>query len=115
MVTASDMDWDSSHVVQGIDLTKLKHALGGINYATVKKQKALYSRLYHEANVTHHSGKGISFTEMLLLLAHYKFIEDRDALVCVYCRAPTGRLRFYTHIGSRISLFERRPTNSSQI
>jgi len=77
------MDWNSSHVVQGIDLMKLKHALDGINYFTVKKQKALYSRLYHEANVTHHSGKGMSFTEMLLLLAHYKFIVDRDALVCV--------------------------------
>ena len=78
---AGDMDWNSSHVVQGIDLTKLKHTLDGVNYSLVKKQKALYSRLYHEASVTHHSGKGISFTEMLLLLAHYKLIVDRDALV----------------------------------
>ena len=90
MVTVSDVDWDSSHVVQGIDLTKLKQALDGINYTAVKQQKALYSRLYHEANATHHSGKGISFTEMLLLLAHYKFIVDRDALVYVHCRAFTG-------------------------
>lgn len=77
------MDWNSSHVIQGIDLTKLKHTLDGINYTAVKRQKALYSRLYHEANVTHYSGKGISFTEMLLLLAHYKLIVDREALVCV--------------------------------
>lgn len=83
------MDWNSPHVVQGIDLLKLKHTLDGINDAAVKKQKALYSRLYHEANVTHHSGKGISFTEMLLLLAHYKLIVDRDALVCVYHRILT--------------------------
>lgn len=82
--TASDMDWNSSHVVQGIDLTKLKLTLDGINYAAVKKQKALYSRLFHEANVTHYSGNGISFTEMLLLLAHYKLIVDREALVCVW-------------------------------
>ena len=82
-VTANDVDWNSSHVVQGIDLTKLKHALDGINYAAVKKQKALYSRLFHEANVTHYSGNGISFTEMLLLLAHYKLIVDREALVYV--------------------------------
>lgn len=83
------MDWNSPHVVQGIDLVKLKQALDGINDTTVKKQKALYSRLYHEANVMHHSGKGISFTEMLLLLAHYKLIVDRDALVCVYRRTFT--------------------------
>jgi len=86
------MDWSPSHVVQGIDLTELKHTLDGINYTAVKKQKALYSRLYHEANVTHHSGKGISFTEMLLLLAHYKLIVDRDALVYVCYRVVTRRL-----------------------
>lgn len=80
-MTASDVDWNSSYVVQGIDLRKLKHTLDGINYTTVKKQKALYSRLLLEANVTHYSGKGISFTEMLLLLAHYKFIVDKEALV----------------------------------
>ena len=80
----NDMDWNSPHVVQGVDLEKLKHTLDGINYTAVKRQKALYNRLFHEANVTHHSGKGISFTETLLLLAHYKLIVDRDALVCVF-------------------------------
>jgi hypothetical protein len=90
-VTASDVDWNSSCVVQGIDLRKLKHTLDGINYATVKKQKALYSRLLLEANVTHYSGKGISFTEMLLLLAHYKLIVDKEALVYVCYHAVTKR------------------------
>ena len=115
MVAANDMDWNSSYVAAGIDLTKLKHTLDGINYTAVKKQKALYSRLYHEANVTHHSGKGMSFTEMLLLLAHYKLIVDRDALVCVYHRALTERLSLYTHLGSKILWFGRKPINSSQI
>jgi len=85
------MDWNSSNVIEGVDLTKLKHTLDGVNYTAVKKRKALYGRLYHEANVTHHSGKGISFTEMLLLLAHYKLIVDRDALVYVcYRPVPPG-------------------------
>ncbi|KAF9647780.1 hypothetical protein BDM02DRAFT_3187683 [Thelephora ganbajun] len=93
-VTASELDWNSSHVVQGIDLTKLKSTLDGIDYTAVKEQKALYSRLYHEANVMHHSGKGISFTEMLLLLAHYKLIVDRDALVLkdLVVRTETNKL-----------------------
>lgn len=90
-MTAGD-DWNSSHVVQGIDITKLKYTLDGINYTAVKKRKALYSRLLHEANVTHYSGNGISFTEMLLLLAHYKLIVDREALVCVSYRAVTLQL-----------------------
>lgn len=86
------MDWTSPHVVQGIDLTKLKRTLDGINHTAVKKQKALYNRLFHEASVTHYSGKGISFTEMLLLLAHYKLIVDREALVCVEYRVVTQQL-----------------------
>lgn len=113
---ANDMDWNSSHVIQGIDLTKLKRAVDGINYTAVKKQKALYSRLLHEANVTHYSGKGISFTEMLLLLAHYKLIVDREALVCVRHRAVTLQLTTVdTILDLRTSLSELRPINSSPI
>ena len=43
----------------------------------------IYSRLYHEASISHH-GRGISFTDMLLLLAHHKLIVDREALVYVW-------------------------------
>ena len=78
---AVEADWASSYIVEGIDLEKLNRTLNTIDYANIKRQKAVYSRLYHEANVTHHSGRGISFTDMLLLLAHHKLIVDRDALV----------------------------------
>lgn len=80
---ANEADWSSKEIVDGIDLEKLHRTLDGVDYTSIKKKKAIYSRLYHEANVTHHSGKGISFTEMLLLLAHHKLIVDRDALVYV--------------------------------
>jgi hypothetical protein len=78
---AIEADWASSYIVEGVDLEKLNRTLNSIDYASIKRQKAVYSRLYHEANVTHHSGRGISFTDMLLLLAHHKLIVDRDALV----------------------------------
>ncbi len=66
--------------VEGIDLAKLSQTLDGIDYAAVRKRRAVYSRLFHEASVSH-QGVGISFTGMLTLLAHHKLIVDHEALV----------------------------------
>lgn len=70
-----------------MDLDKLNVTLSGIDRAAIKRRKNLYNRLYHEARISHEPGKGISFTNMLFLLAHHKLIVDRDALVSVssYC------------------------------
>ena len=67
--------------MDGLDLNKLKRILDGIDYAAVRKRKAVYIRLYHEASISHEQGLGISFTDMLTLLAHHKLIVDADALV----------------------------------
>ena len=68
-------------VVDGLDLNKLGQILDGIDYAAVRKRKAVYVRLYHEASISHRRGVGISFTDMLMLLAHHKLIVDAEALV----------------------------------
>jgi voltage-dependent calcium channel len=73
----------SSKVVDGIDTNKLRNVLKGIDYAAVRRRRNMYSRLYHEASISHQQGKGISFTDMLLLLAHHKLIVDREALMYV--------------------------------
>jgi len=73
-------DWDSRSAY-GVDLVKLNKVLNSVNYAAVRQRRATYSRLYHEATISHHSGRGITFTEMLLLLAHHKLIVDKEALV----------------------------------
>ena len=52
-----------------LDLNGLKQILDGIDYAEVRKCKAVYIRPYHEA---YEQGLGISFTHMLTLLAHHK-------------------------------------------
>jgi hypothetical protein len=70
-----------SRISNGVDLDKLRAILDSIDYASIKRRRATYSRLYHEA---HQQGHDISFTGMLLLLAHHKIIVDREALVCVY-------------------------------
>ena len=68
-------------VVDGIDLHKLGEVLNGIDYSAIRRRRNLYSRLFHEASISHQQGKGISFTDMLLMLAHQKLIVDSEALV----------------------------------
>ncbi|EGN97267.1 hypothetical protein SERLA73DRAFT_110442 [Serpula lacrymans var. lacrymans S7.3] len=84
----------SSKDATGMDLSKLNKALSAIDYAGVRKRRTTYSRLYHEASVSYHQGTGISFTEMLLLLAHNKLIVDREALVLkdLVVRTETNKL-----------------------
>lgn len=75
-----EVPWQS-RVVDEFDLDILNADLNNIDRATIKRRKELYNRLYHEARISHEPGKGISFTNMLLLLAHHKLIVDREALV----------------------------------
>ena len=78
--TTNGESW-SRKVVDGQDFSKTEMLLGGIDRVAIKRRKNLYNRLYHEARISHEPGKGISFTNMLLLLAHHKLIVDREALV----------------------------------
>ncbi|TFK38523.1 high-affinity cell membrane calcium channel [Crucibulum laeve] len=78
----------------GIDLDKLNRVLSTIDYSSIRKRKAVYSRLYHEAIITHQQGLGMSFTDMLMLLAHHKLIVDAEALVLkdLVVRTETNKL-----------------------
>jgi hypothetical protein len=55
-------------LVRQIDLTK------------VRERRRVFARLYHEARISEEPGRGISFTSMLFMLAHYKLIDDEKAL-----------------------------------
>ncbi|EIW52938.1 uncharacterized protein TRAVEDRAFT_155754 [Trametes versicolor FP-101664 SS1] len=87
---------DSWHekIVGGYDFNKVDGILSGVDRAAIKRRKNLYNRLYHEARISHEPGKGISFTNMLLLLAHHKLIVDREALVLkdLVVRTETNKL-----------------------
>ncbi|KAJ7243891.1 Ion transport protein-domain-containing protein [Mycena haematopus] len=80
-------------IVDGVDLNKLEKALKEIDYTAIRKRRAVYARLYHEASISH-EGRGMSFTDMLFLLAHHKLIVDRDALVLkdLVVRTETNKL-----------------------
>lgn len=96
----SDYSWPGRKaVVEGVDLDKLNKTLGAIDYGAIRRRRNLYSRLYHEASISHHQGKGISFTDMLLLLAHHKLIVDKDALMSETLSFP---LSLSTHVHLQI-------------
>ncbi|KII90373.1 hypothetical protein PLICRDRAFT_173801 [Plicaturopsis crispa FD-325 SS-3] len=80
--------------VAGIDLKRLNKTLDGIDYASIRRRRSIYCRLYHEASISHQHGRGISFTDMLMMLAHHKLIVDREALVLkdLVVRTETNKL-----------------------
>ncbi|KAG1824615.1 Ion transport protein-domain-containing protein [Suillus subaureus] len=59
---------------------KVNKVLRKIDFDVIRQRRAVYCRLFHEASVIESHGEGISFTDMLFLLAHHKLIVDRDAL-----------------------------------
>ncbi|KAJ7019630.1 Ion transport protein-domain-containing protein [Mycena alexandri] len=89
----SQYSWPG-RVVAGVDLNKLDKVLKEIDYPAIRKRRAVYARLYHEASISNQSGRGMSFTDMLLLLAHHKLIVDREALVLkdLVVRTETNKL-----------------------
>ena len=70
----------NSPAVLDVSVARLNQVLSSVDYGQTRKRRAIYNRLYHEALVVEDPGKGISFTNMLLLLAHYKIIDDEKAL-----------------------------------
>ncbi|KAK7047557.1 calcium channel protein [Paramarasmius palmivorus] len=90
----TEPSWMRPRVVDGVDLDKLERALNSIDYTAIRKRRALYCRLYHEATIAHQPGKGISFTDMLMLLAHHKLIVDHEALILndLVVRTETNKL-----------------------
>ncbi|KAI0086810.1 Ion transport protein-domain-containing protein [Irpex rosettiformis] len=95
--SAGDGNADSFATVKhpnGLDIFSLEVNVSSIDRATIKRRKKVYNRLYHEARISYEPGRGISFTNMLLLLAHHKIIVDNEALVLqdLVVRTETNKL-----------------------
>lgn len=63
-----------------VDLSKLRYEMSTVDFQKVRTRRRQYVRLWTEARMSEEPGRGISFTQMLLMLAHYKLINDEDAL-----------------------------------
>ncbi|CAG8487610.1 8970_t:CDS:10 [Diversispora eburnea] len=71
--------------VGNLDVRKLEQNLENISLSHVYRRKKIYDMVYHEALLSTEKDllgneKGISFTNMLLLLAYYKFASDDKCL-----------------------------------
>ncbi|KAG8797574.1 calcium channel protein, partial [Serendipita sp. 399] len=67
--------------VGNLDLRKLFSNLNGLDRDQARRRRKLYNNLFWEARLLAQSdSRGISFQRMLLLLCHYKLIDDRNAL-----------------------------------
>ncbi|KZO97216.1 hypothetical protein CALVIDRAFT_513490 [Calocera viscosa TUFC12733] len=70
------------YIRAGLDMKKLEDVLSNMDRKEVHRRRARYNRLYNEAIIADkdNGGRGISFTDMLIMLAHYKLIKDETAL-----------------------------------
>lgn len=67
-------------IVAGIDIDRLRTALSKLDGDEIKRRRKRFERIYQEACMVETPGKGISFTSLLMILAHYKLIDDEEAL-----------------------------------
>jgi len=66
-----------------IDLSLLQNAISRLPVVEIRERRRNFNILYEEAMISADE-RGISFTAMLLMLAHYKFIDDNNALRYCY-------------------------------
>ncbi|WWC62542.1 uncharacterized protein I303_105138 [Kwoniella dejecticola CBS 10117] len=67
-------------VKRAVDIRRLEDQIAHIDYRKVRERRLLFARLYSEAKISEEEGRGISFTSMLMMLSHYKLIDDEKAL-----------------------------------
>lgn len=70
-------------VEYAVDIVKVKSLLREVDSTQVRQRRHMFERLYHEARISADPQKGISFTAMLFMLAHYKLIDAEKSLQCV--------------------------------
>ncbi|KAI9677265.1 MAG: calcium channel protein [Trizodia sp. TS-e1964] len=69
-----------SGVVDGIDLAALRTRLSRIPVHEIRRRRARHTVFYEEVLVSADPERGISFTSVLMILAHYNVISDNKSL-----------------------------------
>jgi hypothetical protein len=72
MATTSDLS--------GVDIQRLNERLALIDVEKVRERRRLYNIFYEEVMVSADPDRGISFTTVLMILAHYNIISDSKSL-----------------------------------
>jgi hypothetical protein len=75
----------SEITVDGLNIASLRRQLGKLDLTEIRRRKHRFERLFTEACILSEKPEnekkgGLPFNEVLLLLAHYKLIDDEQAL-----------------------------------
>ncbi|KAK0633365.1 Ion transport protein-domain-containing protein [Immersiella caudata] len=70
----------TSQYSTGIDLKKLNERLAKIDVAQVRERRRRFNIFFEEVMVSADPERGISFTTVLMILAHYNIISDSKSL-----------------------------------
>ncbi|KAL7269076.1 calcium channel protein [Rhizina undulata] len=70
----------SGRVFDGIDLDALDRRIAAIPVTKIRRQRHIFTLFYEECLVSADKEYGVSFTSVLLILAHYKIINDNKSL-----------------------------------
>ena len=80
----------------------LRNCIDVLPVDEIRERRRNYNILYEEA-ITSAGARGISFTSMLLMLAHYKFIDDNKALsLDEFLRRRAKLVRVTDHVNEKI-------------
>lgn len=70
----------STSTLSAVNLKALNERLAKIDTSEVRKRRLEFNRFYEEVMVSADIDMGISFTSVLMILAHYKIISDSKSL-----------------------------------
>ena len=68
------------HEQREIDINKLNARLAELPVHAIRKRRRRMNAFYEEVLVSSDPDKGISFTSLLMILAHYNVINDNKSL-----------------------------------
>ena len=71
---------DTPGVMQGINIAALNKAISTINVTEIRRRRQRLNIFSQEVLVSAHPDRGVSFQSCLMILAHYKVINDSKAL-----------------------------------
>jgi len=71
---------NSSIIVEGIDLEALNRRISMIPVHKIRRQRHTFTLFFEECLVSADKEYGVSFESVLLILAHYKIINDNKSL-----------------------------------
>lgn len=63
-----------------IDIQKLNKRLADLPVSEIRRRRARMNKFYEEVLVSSDWDRGVHFTSLLMILAHYKVINDNKSL-----------------------------------